>query len=291
MYQADLPSIVRDPGARKSAETEFNGFTDIYSIRDWPEGCSAVRPLDYMSSYNAIVTQFVPSEDLFRQCRRAVTCGGAPASEHVHDSLGRCGTWLRHFQRSHDCRQTLRITSDQLLSDINGWAHAIKPLSIRPRLLDSLLHRLESNPWAQDVPKARTCEGFEVRNIIVDRGGTVRLVDPGLLSWSSGLEDVAHFLASLTMLYWGTPALWLGVPTAKSYRHSFFDAWNLQDLWLAPEILAWFETREWFRQWSEAYRVLSRKPYPPTLSRFLRAVYVDAFFLNRIQQTTAIACQ
>jgi hypothetical protein len=130
-----------------------------------------------------------------------------------------------------------------------------------------------------------------VRNIIVDQAGTVRLVDPGKIAWSSGLEDVAHFLLSLTMLYWGTPMLWMGIPLAKSYRRSFLEGWAQKRPKISPTILAWFEIRELFRQWLEAYRVLERKPYPSLLRNFLRFAYVDAFFLNRIKHNVKQACR
>lgn len=293
MCQADLSLIVADPGAQESARTEFDGFSQIYGIRDWPKGCAAVRPLEYVPSFNSIITEFVPSNDLFRQCRHAAIGGGlavVPSSGSVPISLGRCGAWLRHFQRAHECEGTVRVSSEQLLVEMENWARQIQCLCIRPRKLDALLARLERSRWSHEIDTARTCEGFEVRNIIVDPHGTVRLVDPGRISWGSGLEDVAHFLVSLTMLFWGTSRLWLGIPMSRPYRHAFLNGWAPRDRRPKPSTLAWFETRELFRQWLEAYRVLSRKPYPRTLGRFLRAVYVDAFFLNRITQTVAIAC-
>jgi hypothetical protein len=129
-----------------------------------------------------------------------------------------------------------------------------------------------------------------VRNVIVDGDGTVRIVDPGNLSCSSGLEDVAHFCASLCMLYWGGPLLWSGIPLAWSYRRSFLQGWANGNAEIEPSILAWFETREWFRQWMEAYRVLARKPYPRLLCDFMRFAYVDAFFLNRVEHNVRLAC-
>jgi len=292
MHQTDISSVVQDPRALESARTEFDGFKQIYSIRNWPAGCAAVRPLDYVSSFNSIITEYVPSEDLYVQCRSAgVRCGlpGRLGAASVHVSLNRCGAWLRHFQSAHELGGSVHSNSDQLLADIRLWAAEIRSLCVRPAVVDSFLDRLGQSPWSQEMRTARTCEGFEVRNVIVDCKGNIRLVDPGKVSWSSGLEDVAHFLVSLTMLYWGTPALWLGVPVSRSYRKSFLDGWMQRDRPVNPAIMAWFEAREWFRQWLEAYRVVSRKPYSSTARRVLRAVYVDAFFLNRIADATARA--
>ena len=289
-YQTDVALVVKDSRALESAITEFEGFEQLHRIGNWPVGCASVRPLEYVSSFNSILTEYVPSEDLFRQCRRAAVLGMGQAAGAVHLSLRRCGAWLRHFQRAHeDCAPRL-FDSGELLADIRDWATEIKDLCIRPALVDSVLDRLVHHPWRKELATARTCEGFEVRNIIVDASGTIRLVDPGKLSLSSGLKDVAHFLASLTMLYWGTPALWLGVLLSRPYRQAFLDGWGQQDNTADPAVIAWFETWEWFRQWLEAYRVVAQKPYSATVRRLLRAGYVDAFFLNRIAEASVRTC-
>jgi hypothetical protein len=288
MYEADILSILRDPRARNSGEAEFEAFTKIHAIGDWPEGCSTVRPLEYVPQFNAIVTEFFPSKDLFVQCRRASTVGRLTPGrnpEGVHASLARCGAWLRHFQRAHDAHGQVAVRSDQLLSQMTLWSKDIERTCIRPRFLKTVLEALRASRWSVTMPEARTCEGFEVRNIIVDGAGTVRLVDPGQLSWASGLEDVAHFLVSLTLLFWGTPSLWLGIPTAREYRRCFLRAWALQDAQVPERILAWFEMRELIRQWREAHLVVSRKPYPAAVRRCLGGIYVDPFFHNRIAAT------
>lgn len=292
--QSDIASVAADPRALESARTEFDGFAQIYGIADWPEGCATVRPLEYIPSFNTIVTEFVPSEDLYRQCRRAAIrnrLGWSPSSGSVHQSLVRCGAWLRHFQRSGHCGETVRVSGEQLMADIGIWGREIKRQCVRPARVDAVLARLERCRWSHELPKARTCEGFEVRNIIVDGGGAIRLVDPGAVSWASGIEDAAHFLVSLTLLYWGTPALWLGIPMARAYRESFLRGWAPADLHVEPAAIAWFETRELFRQWREACRVVSSKPYSPAIRRFCRAVYVDPFLLNRIEHAAAEACR
>jgi hypothetical protein len=205
--------------------------------------------------------------------------------------LRRCGAWLHHFQQAHGRQGKVLVTSEQLLSDIKVWSREIRTLCVRPAVVDRTIAELERSQWSEEMERARTCEGFEVRNIIVDRDGTIRLVDPGKLSWGSGLEDVAHFLVSLTMLYWGTPALWFGITGSRSYRRSFLDGWAPGGVSFKPATIAWFETRELFRQWADAYRVVSRKPYSSALRRVLRAVYVDAFFLNRIARAASRACE
>jgi hypothetical protein len=291
-YETDISSILLDPSSRQSAQTEFDGFTRIHSIKNWPDGCSTVRPLAYIEEFNALCTEFTPSQDLFRQCRKAgpQLFPLSASSQRVHASLRRCGEWLKHFQGSQETPAQINVSSRQLLEDILGWTAEIEGLCICPRQLRALLGRLEQNSWSQEMPRFRSCEGFEVRNIIVDEGGTVRLVDPGNLSLSSGLEDVAHFLVSLTMLYWGTPMLWMGIPVAQPYRRSFMEGWMQNSPGVSPSILAWFETRELFRQWLEAYKVLEIKPYPHILRKFLRFAYVDAFFLNRIKHNVELAC-
>jgi len=293
MYQTEIASILKDPKARQSAQTEFDGFTRIHRIKDWPDGCSTVRPLAFIEEFNALLTEFTPSVDLFKQCRRLEPqiLPKSEFSQRVQKSLRHCGEWLDRFQGSNEDKSEIQVDSQQLLEDILAWAAQIDTLCVCPNQLHALLRRLKQSTWSQELPRSRNCEGFEVRNIIVDQAGTVRLVDPGNVSWSSGLEDVAHFLVSLTMLYWGTPVLWMGIPLAETYRRSFLEGWAQNRSKVSLPILAWFETRELFRQWLDAYKVLERKPYPDFLRKFLRFAYVDAFFLNRIKHNVKLACQ
>ncbi len=291
-YEADVAAVVMDQLARESAQVEFDGFRQIHKIGDWPTGCAAVRPLEYVPSFNSILTEYVPSEDLFRQCRRAVFRSILPLASktpNVHLSLNRCGAWLRHFQRVQKNTGPIQAGSAQLLADIRLWSAEIKEMCVYRPLVDSVLGRLEKNPWSQELPAARACEGFEVRNVIVDRTGTIRIVDPGQISRSSGFEDVAHFLVSLTMLFWGTPALWLGIFSSRPYRQSFLDGWEPGDRKVDRVLIAWFETWEWFREWREACRVVAQKPYSLPVRRLLRAAYVDGFFLNRIDEASTRA--
>ncbi len=293
MRETEIAAILDDPRARQSAQTEFESFFRIHSIQNWPKGCSTVRPLKYVQEFNALLTEFTPAEDLFRQCRRpaAQLIRLSAPSQQTHAALRRCGEWLKHFQDSDGCSTQIGVSSQQLLEDIVECADAIDSRCFFPRQLRALLGLLKQNPWSRQMPRRRTCEGFEVRNVIVDGDGTVRIVDPGNLSCSSGLEDVAHFCASLGMLYWGGPLLWAGIPLATSYQRSFLRGWANGDAEIEPSILAWFETCEWFRQWLEAYRVLARKPYPRLLREFMRFAYVDAFFLNRIEHSVRLACR
>lgn len=293
MYQAEIPSILLDSSARRSAQIEFHGFTVIHGINDWPDGCSTVRPLAFLPEFNALLTEFTPSVDLFKLCRRLGPqfFPKSRFSIEVQHSLRHCGEWLDRFQHSEGSQTEISVKSQQLLEDILAWAAEIESLCVCRNQLHRLLQGLKQSEWSEELPRSRNCEGFEVRNIIVDKSGTVRVVDPGNVSWSSGLEDVAHFLVSLTMLYWGTPMLWMGPLLAKPYRRSFLEGWARSGKTVSPPILAWFETRELFRQWLEAYRVLERKPYCDLLRKFLRFAYVDAFFLNRIKHNVEIACR
>ena len=292
MRERDIAAVLTNSASLESARTEFDSFLKIHAITQWPEGCSTVRPLDYAEQFNAIITEYSPSEDLFRQCRAAMLpiFSKSEEGQRIRTSVQHCGEWLRHFQEFElDC-SPVQVDSRQVFEDIRSWADEIMPLCSRPGHLRKLLDEFRQESWSSYLPRVRTCEGFEARNILVDRDGVIRVVDPGKIGLSSGLEDLAHFLASLTMLYWGTPFLWLGIPFAKPYRQAFLEGWSARGREVDSTLLAWFEVREWFRQWLEAYKAVAQKRCGRFIRGILRSTYVDTFFLNRIEHCSSVAC-
>jgi hypothetical protein len=278
----------RNGRAVHMAKAEFASLSRLYefSQKQPPGGAVAsIRPLAFWPEWNAIVTARVFGSDLFLALRRNLLplMGAAPGENHLGLLLSHLGEWLFDFQYSFtESSARLLRTEDYAVEIDSYWRRILSDCSaMLPG--QALARRLAGIRLQGELSMCANLEGFEVRNILLEREtNRMYVLDPGEISITCYLENVAQFLASLDILYWGTPWFLLGRRPAPAVRNEFLRGFSLRSP-LPPAWLRFFYVKQLLRLWNDACCVLKRKSLPLGVSAFLQRVYIDQFYMRELE--------
>jgi len=278
-------NAIRDPEARRAGELEYHNLLRLhYFTSGLPEDYNSIRPLDYLADVNAILTEKVYGNNLIAICRnedlRRLLLGGR-GNNPSEGLLYKCGRWLRYFHEGFSSKAEARFSSKEVINKIMAYSQKIKQTCTNYTRLEGLLARFVNLDVEGESFIAPTLEGFEIWNIIVENG-KIYLLDPGEIGEGPILEDIAHFLVSLEILYWGMAWFLLKLKPRQTYVVSFLQGY-FEDDPLPDQLLRCFIIKELFRQWHDAHIVLEEaKSYPKLLDWFLRRFYIDDFYFQEI---------
>jgi aminoglycoside phosphotransferase (APT) family kinase protein len=278
----------QDPAGAKMAAVEFSSlrflsemFTNsIPSLR-------VIRALDLLREPSAILSEGVNgSSEVFRRLRHAdrVT-GERPAAL---DLVRKCGRWLAHLHG----RSTAGASLDRLpayAAQLDNISAAVEGIRRREGVGPFFKYLEEARRLAVDEgEETYTAEGFEVRNFIA-KDGTIYFLDPGKIALGPPYEDLARFLISLAILYWGQLRLLRKSEMEDSYARAFLEGYEGERGPVRRGLLRVYLIKEYLKLWLEGLEVLHMKRQLAPLRWFGRRVYLPIFFSKRINAELALA--
>jgi hypothetical protein len=275
-----------DPRAVEMARVEFDSLRRLSELFQGSDpALGVIRPLDLLREPSAILSEGVPaSTEVFVLLRRADKVKAErPAAV---DLVTKCGRWLAHLHQQDPSGSGLPRLPD----------YAAQLASLRAAL-ESLRKGRNVGPVSKYLEEAErlavgggdpvyTAEGFEVRNFIAS-GSSIYFLDPGRLSIGPRYEDLARFLGSLAILYWGRLRLLWKTDTEDVYARAFLDGYKGAGGRFSPRLLSAYLVKRYLELWYEGLEVLEfKRPLQP-LRWFGRRVYLPAFFCKRIEAELA----
>jgi len=269
---------------RRMAEEEYRSLCIL--AQDWNSediNIKFVKPVDFLPNYNAIVTEYVPSRDYFIPFRHADLSGQLlrrGRKDNIHQSLGQLGEALSRFHQSEQVEG--HCETEQILKKIYYYGRELKTLGADPAFLDTRTQQLSRYQDDEiSVCRSRTLKGLDIRNILEGENGGLFILDPGKIKLDYQEADLARFLVTCKILYWGSLGLlWPMVPDI-SYEESFIRGYYGKRP-MKTKLLSLLTTKELFKHWYMAYVVLRLKPWPQGLKRIIKKVYIDRFYKNQL---------
>ena len=178
-------------------------------------------------------------------------------------------------------RAALKASLEALQPNLELLAQWGLPLS----LAENFQARLSRLNLDLPCPVATCMSGFQVRNVFVT-GGKLIFLDPEDLAEGHTLQNVASFLVSLELLFWGTPWFLLPLPLRNQMREAFLEGYGANAPFDTRALWLW-EIKQFVVYWKCAYRVLANKGYPRPVSFLVRKIYIDRFYskavMNRLE--------
>jgi hypothetical protein len=267
-------SGVLDDASRSEGREQFETLRVLWSFAQ-SQGLTAVRPLAYLDQTNAILTNFVPAVELHEICRRA-GLGSQRNRARAFEALTDTGAWLRKFHDSHEA-ESPNVALD-LRTELLERFEWLNERAVRPNLVRTIWDQVCAVPL--DPGAIRTVASlpeFEVRNVMVGTDG-VYPVDTGEPRPRPPEADVARFVVSVAMLFWGSPLFLLSRHADVGLIQAFLDGYGRPDFG-SKALDRWLLGLEWLRQWQDAYFVLDRvKSYPTALKQLVAWLYIDGPF-------------
>lgn len=277
---------------RTMGRAEFESLTSLASSWRGEDVCVRwVRPVAYIEDFNAVVTQRVEADDVTDSYRRTVLkswIGMGSADEKLAAALSRIAIALSRFHAAHN--EASVIDGAIISRKLNGYLARLEPTNRRcpPEIAAARIAvaRCATKRW--ESVETLTLKGIDIRNVLQSREDeTIWLLDPGKAKRAPREADLARFLLTWRILFWGTPLFALQIaPKAEMeglFLTTYFGA-NRGD----PALLNVFLMKELLKHWLMARQSLSLRPWSGPKKRLVSNFYIDPFFrraLNGIVET------
>jgi hypothetical protein len=279
--------LTSDPGSGEMARVEFESLRRLSQLFQKSDpSLGVIRPLDLLGEPSAVLSEGVPaSTEVFLRLRQADKVKAErPAAV---DLMRKCGRWLAHLHRQDPSASGLP-PMPPCAAHLEGLRAGVERLrrgrNVGPVL--SYIDKLRGLIVDGEEDAVYAAEGFEVRNFIVS-GGAIYFLDPGRMSVGPRYEDLARFLASLAILYWGQLRLLWKTQTEDVYARGFLDGYQGAGGRVDARVLSAYLVKRYLELWYEGLEVLELKRPLPPLRWFGRRVYLPRFFCKRIDAELA----
>ena len=266
------------------AEDEYESL--VYLSRHWDGADTSVtfvRPLGFINEFNAIITERVMAKHLFHQYRTSDLSGrllGRAHREPVLEAMSKLGEALARFhKKSSGC---VLSDADRILEKMHGYVLELRGYGVDSAYLDDIAQRL--NRW-KDLSftsrRAMNLKGLDVRQVFIDEQSGLHLLDPGRLKDGYREVDLARFVVTCRILYWGSAAILLRIKPSARYEERFLKAYT-QVNGMSEAALGILVVKEFLKHWRMAHESLSRRPWPRSRKAFLKRLYVDPFYKRQL---------
>lgn len=263
----------------KLAEDEYNSL--VYLSSHWCNDNNInvrfVRALGFMKEYNAIFTEQLYAKHFFKMFRQFnLKKTFTTRNDAVHLIMSRLGTALSRFHQTtiKECEFDI----GGVLKKIQNICLQLKSFGIEPEFIDKIIIRLKKfNKVKINTHYTNTLKGFDVRQVFVDEDGAILLLDPGKMKTDYKEIDLARFIVTCRILYWGSMFFFLRMSPDISYEESFLQAYYGNGKRLG-KVLYVLTIKELLKHWRMAYTVLGLKQWPSLVKKILKKTYIDPFY-------------
>jgi hypothetical protein len=282
----DIVEVSSDAFSRRAARREFEALKWRQEFsRPLGEEFGAVEPLACWEDLSAVVTRRLRGLDLYEVCRQDARPWRRYLTSDVAKLLQGCGAWLG-LLHSRTARPAPATCSPQsILEALQPNLELLAQWGLPLSLAENFQARLSRLNLDLPCPVATCMSGFQVRNVFVT-GGKLIFLDPEDLAEGHTLQNVASFLVSLELLFWGTPWFLLPLPLRNQMREAFLEGYGANAPFDTRALWLW-EIKQFVVYWKCAYRVLANKGYPRPVSFLVRKIYIDRFYskavMNRLE--------
>jgi hypothetical protein len=267
-------------GAARLARDEFEALRHLAG--HWPDDdlrVCFVKPLEFLADYNAIVTRRAYGAPLFAAFRHRdllAHMGVRSASDGIKEALHRLGRALSRYHagtatpapwHGYDLAQKMRgLTTELCCLGLPA------PLKARLEPAFAAIERLDSA-----IQICPTLKGLDVRNILIAEDGALHILDPGKLKLDAAEADVARFVMTCRLLYWGSPLFGLRLSPAARYEDSFL-AGYYGDRPPAGPLFRLYLLKEQLKSLRMAYHALRNKRWGTAVKGVFKSCYIEPFF-------------
>jgi hypothetical protein len=283
-----LPLSEEDRSFGREEYHSLQRMTSLWGSGDL--GVMFVRPIDYVEKYNAIISERFLGGEFYRVFRRQDTIRRlrpkTADQDPVHDAMNRIGKALARFHLN--TKREIEFETEDYLKKIAAYSSRIG-FGGHSQPFVHEIHRLAHHPSTSCLKSfyGETFKGIDIRNILVDPvSRSLCLLDPGKIKANYLEADLARFIVTCRILYWGTYSFFSGRRPDMSYEACFLRGYR-ELIQPNEAILKFLLIKEYFKHWVMALLVLDLKPWPVVIKTLLRYTYVDRFYRQGIEEEVA----
>lgn len=267
---------------KKLAENEYHSL--VHLSRYWPKDDMNVRfitPLGFIKEYNAIITERFFAKHFFKMFRQFdLKRMFNKKPDITHDILSRLGKALSKFHQTSiiDCKFDI----NGILYKMGVCCEELMSFGISEKFINNILFKLQT---LKDIEifthHTDTLKGFDIRQVFIDKESNIFLLDPGKMKTDYKEMDLARFITTCRILYWGSMLSFLRMSPDKSYEESFVQAYY-GDNKKPDKILSLLIIKELLKYWRMVYASNRMKLWSPPIKEFIKKTYIDPFYKYQI---------
>ena len=242
-------------------------------------GVSWVRLREYFPQYNAIVTDAVAGTDAFSVFRRLDMrrrFGSKRDGIRLREAMTRLGAALGRFHQGNSRNTVFHV--NEAIPKLERYCHELSASvrSPRPRqVIQALKSIRDMDIEAIEVP---TLKGIDIRNVLMDEKDKLFLFDPGRMKRICREADLARFIMTYRILYWGSGLFLVGLRPDSKAEDAFLEAYYSYSAPPLPKLLSLFLIKEQLKHWHTAIDSLWSLPWPMPLKWLVAVIYVNPFY-------------
>ena len=263
---------------KELAKDEYRSLLYLSSNWDESEGVFFVKPLAYVEEYNAILTERISGSLLFKEYQSSDLLQKYKQGNtgDVARAMSNFGKSLRTFHLQSSTPSV--FTADKVLNKLNPYIDFLKKQGVKDRFFNMLLNTLakyKNFEWPSYL--VNNFKGIDIRQIFRTNNGNLHVIDPGKITKGYREIDLARFLVTCRIIYWGTLRVLIRSTPHKSYENQFineyFDGNNPKSSVLSILII-----KEFFKQWKVTHSALLKRDWPLIIKYLTKKLYIDPFF-------------
>jgi len=262
----------------KLAVDEYESLNYLSKHWDSSLGVHFVKTLGYIKNYNAIITKRIYSEFFFKVYRRYDKYGKSNihSTNPVQEGMKKFGTSLKLFHSKST--GSVKLNSNTLILKFDKYFVFLEKCNVGKTYLNKLIKLISRYKDLEcDSLIVDNFKGIDVRQIFMDQNNDLHIIDPGKITRGYDEVDVARFVVTCRILYWGTLAIIFRIVPSKSYEESFligyYGVGGRQSKMLHILII-----KEIFKHWKMAHISLEKRNWPKYIKYILRKMYVNPFY-------------
>lgn len=242
-----------------------------------------VKAVGYEIDYNAVVTRAVVGQDAYpmfvRWASRAAQ-GNVETEERFVEVLRSIaqplGVFHGHFA------EKAPVECEDVLKKIRTISTELEACGVDDRFLKETMDCLGGKVHVEAfATRTQTLKGLDIRNVLWSSTGAI-LIDPGARKSDWAEADLARFLVTLKLLFWGSFQFLGGTTPLPSFQKAFLDAYEGVRGPFRPRLLTLLTIKELFKHWRMAYVAVTIKGWPAYLERMASRWYVDRFYKSQV---------
>lgn len=233
--------------------------------------------------YNAIVTDAVEGNEalsVFRSLDLRRRFGRRKDRDRLRTAMTRLGAALGRFHSINSKAAAFRV--DQAIPKLERYCQEIDA-SVRNPVLKQIIQTLRKIGRKEIAAvEVLTLKGIDIRNVLMGEQDRLFLLDPGRLKYGCREADLARFIVTYRILYWGSTLFLLGLSPDVKAEQAFFEAYYSNAGPATPQLLSFFLIKEQIKHWHTALDSLRLRTWPTPVKRVVAAIYVNRYYTNQV---------
>ena len=188
------------------------------------------------------------------------------STDNVEDGLFKFGNSLREFHHK-EIKETI-FNSNQVLEKPFSYLETLKRYDLdqaQIELLSQKLNEYKHTKYSTSI--VNNLKGIDIRQLLMSNDDCIYVIDPGKISKNYIEVDLARFIVTCRILYWGTFWILIKLFPNSRYEKRFMSGYNGADSF-STEALNIMILKEILKHWKMAHLSLEKKKWPKLLKFF-----------------------